>query len=115
MLAEHGAQVTRREIGETIVLDLSDGSAVQFAPAWDASVAQPDRRLVMLTFADAGLAAVPACVTVFDLAASRVLGVQDERSDLVRELCRRRGIRFRPLAWRYRVGHFEGERFVRRG
>jgi acetyltransferase-like isoleucine patch superfamily enzyme len=115
MLAEHGAQVTRREIRETIVLDLSDGSAVQFAPAWDASAVQPNRRLVMLTFADADVGAVPACVTLLDLAASRVLGVQDERSDLVRELCRRRGIRFRPLAWRYRVGHFEGERFVRRG
>ena len=114
MLAEHGAQVTRREIGGTIVLELSDGAAVQFTPAWDAAAPPADRRLVLLTFADAPVAAVPACVTLLDLAAARVVGIQDTLSDEVREFCRRRGIRFRPLAWRYRVGHFEGERFVRR-
>jgi hypothetical protein len=41
--------------------------------------------------------------------------VQDRLSDEVRELCRRRGIRFRPFAWRYRVGHCEGDRFFGRG
>ena len=114
MLAEHGVQVTRREIGETIVLDLHDGTAIQFTPAWDAAPLS-DQRLVVLSFADAAVATAPAGVTLLDLAASRVVGIQDELSDEVREFCRRRGIRFRPLAWRYRVGHCEGERFIRRG
>lgn len=115
VLAEHGAPVTRRESGERIVFELSDGTTVQFAPTWDPSAPVPDRRLVMLTFLDAATTSVPVRVTLFDLAASRVLGMQDELSDHVREFCRRRGIRFRPFAWRYRVGHFEGGRFVRRG
>ena len=114
-LGEHGSRVTRRDSGETIILDLNDGAAVQFQPVWEIAAPRPDRRLVVLTFADGASASVPPRVTLLDLAMSRILGMQDELSDAVREFCRRRGIRFRPLAWRFGVGHFEGDRFVRRG
>ena len=67
----------------------------------------------MLTFADEAPEAGEG-VTVFDLQASCIVGAQDALSDEVREFCRRRGIRFRPFAWRYRVGHFEGEQFIPR-
>jgi acetyltransferase-like isoleucine patch superfamily enzyme len=114
-LAERGAQVTRRESGGTVILDLSDGAVVQFTPSWEAGTLRPDRRIVVVTFTEATTVTVPPRVTLFDLAASRVVGMQDALSDDVREFCRRRGMRFRPFAWRYRVGHFEGDRFVRRG
>lgn len=71
------------------------------------------RRRVVLTFA--GGAELPDDgATWFDLGDRRVSGPQDEFSDEVREFLRRRGVRFRPFAWRYRIGHFEGERFVPR-
>ncbi len=115
LLAAHGGPVTQHADGAAISLHLSNGTAVRFTPAWDGPEPAPQQRLVVLTFADATPATVAARVTLFDLAASRVLGMQDEFSDEVREFCRRRGIRFRPFAWRYRVGHFEGERFIGRG
>jgi len=114
-LTAHGSPVARRDTGETIVLDGNDGAAVQFRPVWDGAAGLPDQRLVVLTFADAAPASIPPRVTLLDLAASRIFGMQDELSDAVREFCRRRGIRFRPLAWRFGVGHFEGDRFVQRG
>jgi len=113
-LAAHGAQVTQQVTGTAITLNLSDGAAVRFTPAWEATSPRPEQRLVMLTFTDATTTSVAPRVTLFDLAASRVLGMQDDFSDEVREFCRRRGIRFRPFAWRYRVGHCEGERFIGR-
>ncbi len=113
-LAAHGMQVAQHVVGAAITLKLSDGAAVQFTPAWEASSPRPEQRLVVLAFADATTTTVGPGMTLFDLAASRVLGMQDDLSDEVREFCRRRGIRFRPFAWRYRVGHFEGERFVGR-
>jgi acetyltransferase-like isoleucine patch superfamily enzyme len=113
-LIAHGGQVTQQVVGAAIALNLSDGAAVRFMPAWDGTAPHPQQRLVVLTFADATTTTVAPRVTLFDLAASRVLGMQDGLSDEVREFCRRRGIRFRPFAWRYRVGHFEGERFIGR-
>jgi acetyltransferase-like isoleucine patch superfamily enzyme len=89
---------------------------VWFVPRWTSeAVRGMEPRAVVLTFADDRVGQIREGLTVFDLAASQVIGEQDELSDEVREFCRRRGIRFRPYAWRYGVGHFEGERFQRRG
>jgi acetyltransferase-like isoleucine patch superfamily enzyme len=111
VLSERGYQVRQETAGEgTTTLDLGDGRSVHFAAAWTAGGVAVRSRLVVLTFnADPG--GVPAGVTLFDLANPQVTGMQDQLSDEVREFCRRRGIRFRPFAWRYGVGHFDGERF----
>jgi acetyltransferase-like isoleucine patch superfamily enzyme len=114
LLSAHGRQVTPQVNGPATTLNLRDGAVVQFTPAWDSAASYPQERVVVLTFVDATTTTVAPQVTLFDLAASRVLGMQDDLSDEVREFCRRRGIRFRPFAWRYRVGHFEGERFIGR-
>jgi acetyltransferase-like isoleucine patch superfamily enzyme len=110
-----GHGVRQHTSGESIRLDLGAAGSVVFVPAWaPGAIADAGGRVVVLAFA-ADAAAIPgARVTLFDLTAARVAGVQDALSDEVRELCRRRGIRFRPYAWRYRVGHFEGDRFVGR-
>lgn len=113
-LVEYGHMVKRRNSGDTITLDLGDGSAVQFVPSWETAPHFNQRRTVALTFADDAVLAPAPGVTVFDLRGSRVLGEQDALSDQVREYCRRRGLRFRPFAWRFRVGHFDDDRFVQR-
>ena len=109
--------------GETFVVEVADGvkrRAVVFTPHADAALvaelaARSYARVVLLSFDIGALqaASIPVA-TVFDLAGRRVSGVQDAFSDEVREFCRRRGIRFRPFAWRYGVGHFDGERFCQR-
>jgi acetyltransferase-like isoleucine patch superfamily enzyme len=88
---------------------------LRFIDAWDgAATSAPGARAVILAFIDGPIPAVGTGVTLFDLAGSRVVGVQDHLSDEVRECLRRRGIRFRPFAWRYGVGHFDGDRFCER-
>jgi acetyltransferase-like isoleucine patch superfamily enzyme len=113
-LRERGRQLSHHADGDTVTLEFAEGAAVQFVPAWDSTALPKRRRVVVLTFADAVAAIAPPGVTLFDLAAVRVFGTQDELSDDVREFCRRRGIRFRPFAWRYGVGHFDNERFCPR-
>jgi acetyltransferase-like isoleucine patch superfamily enzyme len=113
-LRERGRQVSHHAEGDTVTLELVEGVAVQFIREWDPAALPKRRRVVVLTFADAAAPVAPPGVTLFDLAATRVSGIQDELSDDVREFCRRRGIRFRPFAWRHGVGHFEGERFCSR-
>lgn len=112
-LRERGYSVDVGEHGEETTLDLGREAAVCFAGAWPARLPKR-RRVIVLTFAAPPKGSVHDGMTVFDLAASRVSGVQDAQSDEVREFCRRRGIRFRPFAWRFGVGHFEGDRFVAR-
>jgi acetyltransferase-like isoleucine patch superfamily enzyme len=113
-LRERGRQVSHHAEGDTVTLELVEGAAVQFLPLWDSATLPKRRRVVVLTFADAAAPVAPPGATLFDLAAGRVVGIQDELSDDVREFCRRRGVRFRPFAWRHGVGHFDGERFCSR-
>ncbi len=113
-LADSGRAVTRRDEGEAAVLGLDSGESIRFLPKWNAAALSGSERTVVLTFTDEEISAVGPSVTVFDLSASRVHGRQDALSDEVREFCRRRGIRFRPFAWRHGVGHFEGEVFYPR-
>jgi len=114
-LASRGYSVARHDAGEVTTFDLGDGGIVRFIPAWaSADAPAAGRREIVLTFVGAEPVDVPNGRTLFDLAGARVCGVQDELSDEVRELCRRRGVRFRPFAWRYRVGHFDGDRFYAR-
>jgi len=113
-LSERGLQVRHEAIGDTVTLDLGDGRIVHFAASWDGAGAAERPRTVVLTFDTNPAVALPVGVTLFDLAAGDVSGMQDQLSDDVREFCRRRGIRFRPYAWRYGIGHFEGERFYPR-
>lgn len=113
-LRERGRQLSHHADGDTVTLEFAEGAALQFIPAWDSAALPKRRRVVVLTFADAVAPIAPPGVTLFDLAAVRVFGTQDELSDDVREFCRRRGIRFRPFAWRYAVGHFDNERFCPR-
>lgn len=113
-LSEHGRQVARHEDGESATLELGDGAAVRFMPVWDPAGVPKRRRVVVLTFIAASTVAPQPGATLFDLEGGRVLGVQDHVSDDVREFCRRRGIRFRPFAWRHGVGHFEGDLFCPR-
>jgi len=106
-----GYQIAHRGQGDTATLDLGDGVGVQFVPVLQPAGTLPGRRVVVLTFVDEAAPAVAPGVTLLDLQGYRIFGVQDALSDTIREFCRRRGIRFRPYAWRYRVGHFEGEKF----
>jgi acetyltransferase-like isoleucine patch superfamily enzyme len=120
-LRDKGFTVQEDVREETFVIE--EGAkrrAVAFIPRTDAAFvaalrARSYTRVVVLSFDPAALAAagVPG-VTIFDLAGQQVSGAQDTFSDEVREFCRRRGIRFRPFAWRHGVGHFEGERFCKR-
>jgi hypothetical protein len=113
VLAEKGYTVAASEKDDVVLLDAGRAGCVCFVASWPARV--PDRkRLVVLTFLDESRPEVRSGTTLFDLSDSRVFGEQDRLSDEVREFCRRRGIRFRPFAWRYGVGHFEGERFCPR-
>ncbi|GIW39841.1 MAG: hypothetical protein KatS3mg076_0418 [Candidatus Binatia bacterium] len=104
-----GWPVAQERTGQGTWMRLGPNAAVGFFPDSVPRI-ENDGRVVLLVFG----AATPEGCTVFDLEAGRVVGPQDELSDEVREFCRRLGIRFRPFAWRYRVGHFEGDRFVRR-
>jgi acetyltransferase-like isoleucine patch superfamily enzyme len=116
VLGERGHHVAQRIEGETITLDVGGAARIHYVPVWESAAAVPvQQRTVILSFAEALPAALATSVTLFDLHGGRVVGVQDRLSDEVRELCRRRGIRFRPFAWRYRVGHCEGDRFFGRG
>ncbi len=110
-LAASGYQVVRRGDGDPSTLDLGKGATVQFVATLQPADIPRGGRAVILTFADDAVPAVPPGVTLLDLEGYRIFGVQDALSDTIREFCRRRGIRFRPFAWRYRVGHFEGENF----
>lgn len=109
-LAGHGFPATLREEGDAVVLDV-DGASIRFQPEGGGSREAGGRRVIVLTFGGADARDLAAGVTLFDLAAGRVVGPQDALSDEVREFCRRRGIRFRPYAWRYGAGHFEGDEF----
>jgi acetyltransferase-like isoleucine patch superfamily enzyme len=115
-LATAGHTVTRREEeGGVLTLDLGGGAAVLLASSWPPETPLPGRhRTIVLSFNDQRQPDLRSHDTLFDLAGSCVYGIQDELSDEVREFCRRRGIRFRPFAWRHGVGHFEGERFCSR-
>jgi acetyltransferase-like isoleucine patch superfamily enzyme len=105
---------SRQGSGET-TLTVEGAGVLRFTDAWDgAAAAAQGARTVVLTFIDGAAPAIGTGVTLFDLAGSRVVGVQDGLSDEVREFLRRRGIRFRPFAWRYGVGHFDGDRFCER-
>ena len=116
MLTEHGVPViVAARAARATIFDLDDGARC--------SCCQPGMRphrirtggSVVLTFADARRGPPSDRVTLLRSRDVTRIGMQDELSDDVREFCRRRGIRFRPFAWRYGVGHFEGDRFVRRG
>jgi acetyltransferase-like isoleucine patch superfamily enzyme len=112
-LAAHGFPATLREEGDAVVLDV-DGATIRFQPEASGWREAGGRRVIVLAFGGADERDLAPGVTLFDLAAGRVVGPQDALSDEVREFCRRRGIRFRPYAWRYGAGHFEGDEFRRR-
>ena len=113
-LAEQGHRVTTRTEGERTTFELGGDAAVEFAATWSAAAPAVRHRVVVLTFVDGDLPNPPPATTIMDLAGSRISGLQDHVSDDVREFWRRRGVRFRPLAWRHGVGHFEGDRFLPR-
>ncbi len=114
VLHERGYSVARTATDTTATLDLNDGSILSFAPSWPAPIA-PDRpRTLVLSFTTDPMPSLASGVTLFDLHASRIVGMQDRLSDEVREFCRHRGVRFRPFAWRYGVGHCDGDRFYPR-
>ncbi|MFQ5665248.1 MAG: E3 binding domain-containing protein [Candidatus Binatia bacterium] len=114
-LRGRGYSVVQRADGETTTLAIDDAAEVQLRASWEPTAAGPHvERMIVLAFAGTAARPLAPGVTLFDLLDGRVLGVQDALSDEVREFCRRRGIRFRPFAWRYGVGHFEGDRFYPR-
>jgi len=113
VLKDKGYPVVSSEKKGVVTFDAGRQGCVCFAPSWPLRLPERKRRVV-LTFADEARPESGAGTTLFDLSGSQVMGEQDRLSDEVREFCRRRGIRFRPFAWRYGVGHFEGERFCRR-
>jgi acetyltransferase-like isoleucine patch superfamily enzyme len=115
VLEERGYLVKAAENDDGIVFQIDGDALIRFTNSAEWSNTGSDgRRLILLAFPAAPRDSAPPGVTLFDLTASRVAGLQDPLSDEVREFCRRRGIRFRPFAWRYRVGHFEGDRFIPR-
>ncbi|MBF0523103.1 MAG: hypothetical protein HQL24_08625 [Candidatus Omnitrophica bacterium] len=59
------------------------------------------KRWVLLTFENV-LEDLKDAITVFDLSKKEVNGKQDEYSDELREALRKRGIRFKPILWRYK-------------
>lgn len=115
VLGQRGRSVRVEEEPEAITLEIDDSAVVRFAPAWPEAAGAPGvRRAVYLALKRGSEPDLADGSTLFDLGESRVYGIQDTLSDEVREFCRRRGIRFRPFAWRYGVGHFEGDRFLGR-
>ena len=114
-LRAQGWTANLRALGADRQIDLGTRGTICFTPEWSGSAAAPDPvRTVVLTFAPRPVSAVDPLVTVCDLAGAQIVGAQDAVTDEVREFCRRRGIRFRPLGWRHGVGHVEGNRFVPR-
>ena len=77
---------------------------VLFVQTVDAKFEPPetDGEVVVLTLNVAGEA--PAGCAVLDVVSRRVHGSGGVVLDSVRELCRKRGIRFEPGPWRYRAG-----------
>jgi acetyltransferase-like isoleucine patch superfamily enzyme len=112
VLAQHGHAV--RADGGILHVGGGRGAAIQYLAEWAPEKLTAANRLIALTFAESGSVVAGPGQTVLDLRAMQLWGEQDELSDEVRECLRRRGLRFRPYAWRYRVGHVEGERLVTR-
>ncbi len=112
-LRERGFKVQRHDCDGGVELALAGSADVRFLPEWG-ELPLPAGRQVILAFGAPQPLHLPAGVTCFDLTSSRVFGAQDALSDEVREFCRRRGLRFRPYAWRYGIGHCDGHHLVHR-
>jgi acetyltransferase-like isoleucine patch superfamily enzyme len=96
LLVLRGYDVESREDGFAV-----NGVGVVFVPS---SAELPDPPAVVLTLEHEG-GEPPAGVAVLDLLGRRIHGSTDPTVlDSVRELCRKRGIRFEPGPWRYRGG-----------
>jgi acetyltransferase-like isoleucine patch superfamily enzyme len=96
LLVLRGHEVSQADDGFSV-----NGVRVAFAPRSDGSGEGP---AVVLTLEHAG-GQPPEGVAVIDLLGRRIHGSTDQVVlDSVRELCRKRGIRFEPGPWRYRGG-----------
>lgn len=95
-------QIVRRFMGElSDVLQFNgfDPADVAFVPKLDQQQAPGAK--VVLTF-EAAVAAISDSPVIFDLTRFQVHGTETRLSDEVRNFLRRRGIRFKPIYWRYR-------------
>ncbi|MBI3784000.1 MAG: E3 binding domain-containing protein [Deltaproteobacteria bacterium] len=111
-LSERGFKVQPRDGDAGSELAVAGVGHIRFLPETDAAKL-PAGRQIVLTFTSQSPPAADG-VTLLDLAAARIAGEQDAFSDEVREFLRRRGVRFRPYAWRYGIGHWDGKSLVRR-
>lgn len=78
--------------------------SVVYVPAYDWQ--HPPEAEIILTFKVTDLPDPIERPVIFDLASFNVYGAQTRLSDEVRNFLRRRGIRFKPILWRYT--HDEG-------
>ncbi len=114
VLRTRGYSLRVAKASDTTILDAGARGTIQFLPEWRRSSLAAGSRLVALTFGYTAEKALPPGLTVLDLSNSQIRGEQDDLSDEVRECLRRRGIRFKPYAWRYRVGHGAEGRLILR-
>ena len=104
LLELRGVDVTAGDDHSITVQTDGVTSLVLFAERVDTTYEPPqtDGEVVVLTLELKG-AAPPGCA-VLDLLARRLHGEGGVVLDSVRELCRKRGVRFEPGPWRYRGG-----------
>jgi acetyltransferase-like isoleucine patch superfamily enzyme/glycine cleavage system H lipoate-binding protein len=98
LLALRGHEVSAIEEGDPRWFEV-EGTRVLFTPSFGGDVDAPAVVLALETRGDP-----PEGVAVLDLLGRRVHGTGGAVLDAVRELCRKRGIRFEPGPWRYRGG-----------
>ncbi len=87
------------ELHELLRFRKLDEDKVVYTQTFDAAL-KPDAQVV-LTFETLNMPGSPDKFVVFDLTERRLYGEQNRLSDEVRNFLRRKGIRFKPIYWRY--------------
>lgn len=82
-----------------VTADLDDRSVASGVPAKVIGRVEGDV-LIVLTF-HLKEEDLPEGVTVFDFGLKKVIGPQNRYTDEIRNFFRKRGVRFKPYAWRY--------------
>ncbi len=88
-----------KEMKETLKFYGFIPELVEYKPKFDCN--QSTKYEVILTFEPKNLPSFLEKPVIFDLTSFHVFGTQTRLSDEVRNFLRRRGIRFKPIYWRY--------------
>jgi sugar O-acyltransferase (sialic acid O-acetyltransferase NeuD family) len=96
---DHTVRLLMPEMADVLRFQGFDPKRVVYVPAYDCSTATEGE--IILTFEVINLPDSLERPVIFDLTSFRVYGSQTRLSDEVRNFLRRRGIRFKPIYWRY--------------